>query len=196
MALSAVVAVPPFLFVWLIIHPFAHKWRELGAAKTYSIAIVMLIALMALIFLFREPLLRIRFGASRPLAILAVPFFLAAIYLGTRIVWRLRPAALLGLPEISAQHYPGRLVIEGIYAHLRHPRYVQVGLALAAIALFCNYLAGYVLFAAYFALIHLVVFFEERELKQRFGEKYERYCREVPRFIPRFPGRKRPTHEL
>ncbi len=98
---------------------------------------------------------------------------------------------LVGIPQLAPDPGAGKLVTTGIYAHLRHPRYVQVGLGLAAIALFANYLAVYLTLAAYFPLVYLVVLLEERELRERFGEEYERYSREVPRFVPRLRGRKR-----
>ena len=57
-------------------------------------------------------------------------------------------------------------------------------MALAA-ALFTNYLAIWVLAAAFVPGLLAVIHFEERELGRRFGEAYERYRREVPRLIPR-----------
>ena len=60
---------------------------------------------------------------------------------------------------------------------------------LAAIALAVNYLAVYLLLILYIPVIYLVVVLEERELRERFGIAYDRYCREVPRFIPRLRRR-------
>ena len=34
----------------------------------------------------------------------------------------------------------------------------------------------------------LIVLFEERELRDRFGEAYAEYARRVPRFVPRWRG--------
>jgi protein-S-isoprenylcysteine O-methyltransferase Ste14 len=39
--------------------------------------------------------------------------------------------------------------------------------------------------AAYLIQLGMQLYLEERELKVRFGEAYERYCRLVPRFVPR-----------
>ncbi|NIM24861.1 MAG: hypothetical protein GTO55_11605, partial [Armatimonadetes bacterium] len=46
-ALLAVVVFPPVLLVWLVIHPFTHRWRRLPAAATYSVVIAILVLLMA-----------------------------------------------------------------------------------------------------------------------------------------------------
>jgi protein-S-isoprenylcysteine O-methyltransferase Ste14 len=185
-ALGTIVTVPPFLSLWFIVHPFTRKWRRLGPTKTYLILISVLIPIMTVIFLFREVLLRIHFGVSRFLVILAVFFLLAMIYVGIRRARYLTPDIMFGLPQLSEHKYPGKLINEGIYAHIRNPRYLEVGLGLTSIALFCNYLATYVLLIAYIPIIYWVVILEERELKERFEREYEQYCRDVPRFIPRF----------
>ena len=57
---------------------------------------------------------------------------------------------------------------------------------MVAYALFCNYLATYLLVPAVAILIYLIVLLEERELRNRFGAEYEAYCARVPRFVPKF----------
>lgn len=94
------------------------------------------------------------------------------------------PRVLVGL-ELAPEHYPQGLITTGPYARLRHPRYVQVALALLGYALIANYLAAYLVFAAWLVVMYPLVLLEERELCQRFGEAYDAYCRQVPRFIPR-----------
>jgi hypothetical protein len=42
-----------------------------------------------------------------------------------------------------------------------------------------------ILLAAYLFQFMMQLYLEERELKARFGKAYVRYCRLVPRFIPR-----------
>jgi protein-S-isoprenylcysteine O-methyltransferase Ste14 len=190
LTLLLVVAAPPTILFWFLVHPFAEYWRRLGPAKAYPLLVAVVAATMVAIFRARGALLRIHFGVSAPLTLLAIIVFLIAFVLGLLRFKRLTPAVMLGLPELSPAESPGALVTEGIYAYIRHPRYVEVGLGLAALALFSSYLAAYVLALAYVPVIYLVVLLEERELRQRFGREYEDYCRRVPRFLPRI-GRRR-----
>lgn len=189
LALATVVAAPPLVLFWFLVHPFARQWRRLGPARAYPILAAIIVAMMVIISQFRGPLLRIHFGVSGPLTALGIALFLVSFVVGLLRAKHLTPAAVLGLPELSQSGPPGTLVTEGIYAHIRHPRYVQVGLGLAAVALFSNYLAVYVLVATHIPLIYLVVLLEERELRERFGREYEDYCRRVPRFLPRLGRR-------
>ena len=183
-ALLTVIAVPPFLLLWFMVHPLAPLWRRLGPACTYAAVGSIIAAITLAMYLIRAPLLRIRFGVRWPLVCLAVPCLLAGLYIGLRRFRLLTPSIMFGLPELSRERGPGRLLTEGIYSQMRHPRYVEVGLVLASMALFCNYLALYVLLVLYAPVIYVVVLLEERELSQRFGDEYQRYSREVPRFLP------------
>ncbi len=184
-ALAMIVTIPAFAPGWLLIHPFAQQWRKIGPFATYLIVSCIACAIMVGIYFIREPLLRIHFGVRTPLVILAALLLGVSIYIGVRRARRLSPSATLGLPEISRTRAPGKLITGGIYSHVRHPRYLEVGFSIAAIALFTNYLAVYLLLVFYIALIYLVVILEERELGRRFGTAYEEYCKEVPRFVPR-----------
>jgi protein-S-isoprenylcysteine O-methyltransferase Ste14 len=148
-----------------------------------------LVAFGTAIYGIREPLLRVRFGFSGPLSVVGVILLAIGFYIGIRRMPYLKISVMLGVPELSKQEGKGKLLTEGIYGVIRHPRYLEIGFSLAGIALFVNYLAVYILFIVYVPVIYIVVLLEERELRQRFGEEYDMYCRKVPRFIPKF-GRK------
>lgn len=188
-ALITVVCVPPAIFLWFLIHPFAFFWRRLGAAATYMVVIPILVAMGAVLYYFCGPLLSIHFEPRLSLVVIAVFFLAIGIYLGILRMRHLTISMLIGIPEISKEDQPGKLLTEGIYGHVRNPRYIEIGFGLAGIALIVNYLTVYILFILYIPLIYLVVILEEHELRKRFGAAYENYCKEVPRFVPRLRRR-------
>ena len=83
---------------------------------------------------------------------------------------------------------PEHLVIAGLYRFSRNPMYVAQVAYLLGLFLLRGDLA-LALYAAIFAVaIHTsVVRTEEPELRQRFGDEYVRYTREVPRWISIWP---------
>ena len=186
-ALITIMAVPAAGLVWFLVHPLVRWWRRVGPVATYLAVGAAVVATMWGIYLARGPLLTIRFGVRTPLVVVAGVVFGIGSYIRAQVRRQLPASVVLGLPEISAQDR-GRLVVEGVYSRVRHPRYVGVGLGVAAMALFANYLALYVLVLAYIPMIYVVALLEERELEARFGDAYREYCRKVPRFLPRVRG--------
>ena len=79
-----------------------------------------------------------------------------------------------------------RLVVGGIYRHVRNPMYLAVGSMIAGQALLLGQteLLGYLLGFAALSLgfVHL---YEEPTLRRQFGAEYDAYRRAVPRWIPR-----------
>ena len=82
---------------------------------------------------------------------------------------------------------PKKLVLEGPYRVVRNPMYwsvlfVMLGEALALRSLLLAEVA-----CVFFAIAALfVLVYEEPTLRNKFGAAYEAYCRQVPRWIPRF----------
>jgi protein-S-isoprenylcysteine O-methyltransferase Ste14 len=79
-----------------------------------------------------------------------------------------------------------RLVVGGLYRHVRNPMYLAVGATIAGQAL----LLGQPVLIAYDALFFAVVWafvalYEEPTLRARYGAEYEEYARNVPGWIPR-----------
>jgi protein-S-isoprenylcysteine O-methyltransferase Ste14 len=96
-------------------------------------------------------------------------------------------ATMIGIPELSpTAQLKGKLLKEGIYRMVRHPRYLSAGLAVIAVALFVDYMGVYILIFLLFPLGYPMLVFEERELIDRFGEEYRQYQQEVPRILPRW----------
>jgi protein-S-isoprenylcysteine O-methyltransferase Ste14 len=190
-ALVTVVTVPPSLLVWFIVHPLTPQWRKVGPLVTYLTVLAIVVPLMALVYRLRALLMRVHFGVGWPLIAGALVLFGCACCIAVLRRRRLTPAIMFGLPQLLGRACDGALITDGIYAHVRHPRYVEVALSLAAIALFTGYLTVYMVAALCVPVIYLVVLLEERELRERFGVEYEEYCRRVPRFVPRLRARRK-----
>lgn len=81
---------------------------------------------------------------------------------------------------------PSRLVTTGLFRFLRNPIIASEMLVLWGVALYVPS-AGIVIYAAAVTTAaHLVVIrIEEPVLRERFGESYAAYCRDVPRWLPR-----------
>jgi protein-S-isoprenylcysteine O-methyltransferase Ste14 len=107
--------------------------------------------------------------------------------LGTMGWSRLLLAAAMFPSDAGAEenHVPQRLVVKGPYRYVRNPIYVlDVGVIFGTALLTRNWWLV-ILTVAYVIQLRTQVYAEERELKARFGATYDRYCRQVPRFIPR-----------
>lgn len=184
-ALFVVIGFPPALLFWLLVHPFARRWRRLGPALSLAVLYAALVAAIFGLFLARDRLVAGDLGGSAFSAALGVVCFSASIALFRGVRRALPLRVQMGIPELTETTADDRLLTEGIYARMRHPRYVQLWLALLAWALFANYASAYLVALAALPLLWVVVELEERELRQRFGPAYDEYCRRVPRFIPR-----------
>jgi protein-S-isoprenylcysteine O-methyltransferase Ste14 len=86
---------------------------------------------------------------------------------------------------------PKVLVVQGLYKYTRNPMYVSVLTVLAGECVlfesrsFLEYAAAVAVGFYLFVLIY-----EEPALRRTMGAAYEQYCREVPRWIPRFAPRR------
>lgn len=78
------------------------------------------------------------------------------------------------------------LVVSGLHRFVRNPMYIGVGLVVAGQA----WLFHSIHIAVYLAIVWVIVtlfvrFYEEPTLRRQFGEEYDRYRAQVPRWIPR-----------
>jgi protein-S-isoprenylcysteine O-methyltransferase Ste14 len=91
-----------------------------------------------------------------------------------------------GLDELEPDRHCQELVTSGIRARVRHPIYLGhlcevLGWCVGTGLLGLYVLAGFALVTGFF-----MIRVEDRELEQRFGERYHVYRRNVPAVIPRF----------
>lgn len=187
-----VVAVPPAILFWLLIHPWATFWRRLGPVVTYSLAGIAYAVVALLLYGLRDTLLGRDLGTRWPLVACGGALYALTVWLDALCRKHLKTTALLGAPEVSERAYPGHLFRDGIYGVVRHPRYVGVILGTLALALVANYVGVYLVLSVCLLGLYPVILLEERELVHRFGRDYEEYRLQVPAMIPRLPRRRTP----
>ena len=185
--IGSLIVLPPGLLFWLVIHPWARWWRRLGLIRTYLIVVPVSVAFGALLFRFREPLLGTNLGTNWSLVAVALVLYGGVTWLEFQYWRHLSIATLVGITELSPSgQQKDRLLQEGIYGVVRHPRYLSAGVSVIANALFINYAGLYILVLLLVPMGYLIIVLEERELIERFGEEYRKYQRGVPRLIPRW----------
>jgi protein-S-isoprenylcysteine O-methyltransferase Ste14 len=181
----------------LVAYPLLERWRTWlrtrGVWAWYLIEVGGLWIGTAVVFALLAPWwLGWDWNAAWPLRAPGGLVLLFSAGVGVWAVWRMGWArilfaAALFLPGAGAEEnrVPQRLVVEGPYRYVRNPLYdTDVGVILGTALLSGKWFVVAVL-AAYLVQLGMQLYLEERELKTRFGEAYERYCRLVPRFVPR-----------
>jgi protein-S-isoprenylcysteine O-methyltransferase Ste14 len=174
--------------------PFWRGWtRRRGLISWYLIEVGGLWGATMIVLIVLSPWwLRWSWSGTSSLQVLGWVLFVGSVGAGTWAVakmgWaRLLLAGALFPPQAGAEKdtVPQRLVVEGPYRYVRNPLYEgDFCLIVGAALLTCSW--ALVLVAALdLALLAFQLPFEERELRERFGVRYRRYCELVPRFIPR-----------
>lgn len=177
-------ALPPGVFLWFVIHPLARYWRRFGAIWTYVVLSPMVVGWMCFAFVTRNSLLGRDLGTHFWLLAPAAFSLLGGIVIARKRRRHLTNKVVAGLPELSPDTHERKLITSGIYSRIRHPRYVELLLGTSAYAFFSNHVGVYVAAALAFPALFLVVVIEEKELRERFGTEYDEYCTRVPRFLP------------
>ena len=187
-ALIMVVSLPPGVSFWYVAHGYVTHWRRAGLWVTYTVLCVAMFLVMYGLYLARGFLLSVEFGWAPWLLVPVVVFYTPAIVLEIKCRKYLSLTMLVGVPELAADYGEQKLLQEGVYARIRHPRYLGITLGTVAFAFFTNYLAVYALIPLVWVGVYLITLLEERELVERFGDAYRDYQSRVPRLIPRLRG--------
>jgi protein-S-isoprenylcysteine O-methyltransferase Ste14 len=185
-ALLVLIGVPGAFVFWFSLHPFVKFWRKAGVRWTYIFHVALLFGVGAIVFRLRDFLLAREFGTQPVFIAAALAVYAVAFSVAFERRKGLSRQQLVGLPELAPERADNRLITEGIYARVRHPRYLELLLVLLGHALLTNYLAVYLALAVCLAGFPLLIWMEEKELRQRFGKDHQLYCDRVPRLIPKF----------
>ena len=102
------------------------------------------------------------------------------------LTWCIWDFGRIGRGTLSPADEPRFVVRSGLYRLVRNPMYVSVLTVLTGQVIFFGS-PWLIVWAGVFAtwFVSMTVLFEEPRLKRRFGESYERYLIEVPRWLPR-----------
>jgi protein-S-isoprenylcysteine O-methyltransferase Ste14 len=121
--------------------------------------------------------------AAWPLVIVGVLLIVLGLAL---VTWTVALFATVGRGTLAPWDPTSRLVVRGPYRHVRNPMISGVlAILLGEAALFGSvplllwFAAAFALNAVYFPLV------EEPGLRRRFGEEYDAYRANVPRWLPR-----------
>ena len=170
----------PIPLYWFVVHPQVRFWRSHSKAAYITGLVCSWPPVTAAIVVYRRQLFRTGWPP-----IVALVAGLALIIVEGWMFWRvhrdLGTARLVGKTELSGA---GEIARGGIYARIRHPRYTGSFLAILGACLLAGTRTMWIVAGVWLALTLLAISFEERELRARFGARYEEYCRRVPRFIP------------
>jgi protein-S-isoprenylcysteine O-methyltransferase Ste14 len=173
---------------WLMIHPFAERWRARHLSYQRSPYLVLLpawVAMWVVVAVATRPwrdVLLYRTGWAWGAAAL---LFACGLYIYSRSGRNFSAQQLGGLPEVHGANRDQRLVTDGIRSRVRHPVYLahlcemlawSVGTGLAV----CWALTGFAVAAG-----AVMIRTEDAELEKRFGDSYRAYRNSVPAVLPR-----------
>jgi protein-S-isoprenylcysteine O-methyltransferase Ste14 len=133
--------------------------------------------------LFIEPDISIKnvFAFAIGLAIIVAGLFVMVLMISAFI--------RIGKGTLAPWSPTKKLVVYGIYRHVRNPMIMSVMTVLLGEALAILSLNILVWALAFFAINHLwFLVFEEPDLEDRFGNEYRQYKAAVPRWIPKWKG--------
>src|SRR5215208_299018 len=185
------------IVIALVTYPMLSSWRgwlkRRGLMAWYLIEVGGLWGATILVLVLLSPWwLRWSWSGTSSLQVLGWVLFVGSVMAGTWAVakmgWaRLLLAGALFPPGIGAEknRVPQRLVVEGPYRYVRNPLYEGDCCLILGAALLTRSWALMLVAALYLVQLALQLPLEERELGERFGVPYHRYCALVPRFVPR-----------
>ena len=170
----------PVPIYWLIFHGGIRFWRGRGRAA-YGVAVGCAWGAGGwMLYHFRAQLFT---GADGPLwAILAGVILMGAdVAILVAVETQLGRRRLVGQAELAGD---GELAVRGLYARVRHPRYLGMMLGVLGVCLVAGSRALWMVAALWWIATLVIIRLEERELRSRFGAAYAAYAKRVPSLLP------------
>jgi len=158
-------------------------WRQLLAVVALPFVVAVVVPALAV----SVGKVSVGWGLPGVLVVLPVAVGGTLVLAGLALVaWTVRLFSRVGHGTLAPWDPTTRLVARGPYRHVRNPMISGVGAVLLGEAVLLGSPALFAWFAA-FAAVNAVYMplVEEPGLRRRFGEEYDRYRAEVPRWLPR-----------
>lgn len=168
---------------WFMVHPRAHRWREMERSPfrlLVPVWIAMWFGVGAITGHWRSVALYSTLWSWIPAAAL----FAIGVYLYFRSGVHFSWAQLGGLPEVRANHREDRLITTGIRARVRHPVYLAHLCEMLAWSIGTGLVMCWGLTAFAIATGAVMIRMEDAELQRRFGTDFLRYRSIVPAIFP------------
>jgi protein-S-isoprenylcysteine O-methyltransferase Ste14 len=170
-------------FFWFVFHPAIGYWRRLGN-RAFWVALPVWLIFAAGIIIARHELFGRRLERNALTWAAGGALFIAASWLDRQTRHALGWRRLVGLTELSPDHRLCGVIQTGVYARIRHPRYLLYMLMILSMAFLTGALAIFLLAFLNVLVYQILAPLEERKLLDQYGPQYEDYRRSVPRFVP------------
>jgi protein-S-isoprenylcysteine O-methyltransferase Ste14 len=169
---------------WLMIHPFAERWRS-QRRSPYQVLVPLWIAMWIVMALLTRPWHRFAIYQTLWSWAPAIPLFVTGIFLYSKSGKHFTAQQLGGLPEVHGANRDQRLVTEGIRSRVRHPVYLAHLCEMLAWSIGTGLVVCWGLTAFAILTGTMMIHMEDAELEQRFGDSFRAYRRNVPAVLPR-----------
>jgi protein-S-isoprenylcysteine O-methyltransferase Ste14 len=181
LACVAYSTIPAF---WLMIHPFAGRWRACPRSP-YLLLLPAWMTMWVVVALATGRWRGILLYRSQWGWLAAAVLFLCGLYLHSQSGKNFSAKQLGGVPEIHRGNPGQRLVTEGIRSRVRHPVYLahlceMLGWSVGTGLAICWGLTAFAVVTG-----AVMIRMEDTELEKRFGDAFRVYRGSVPAVLPR-----------
>jgi protein-S-isoprenylcysteine O-methyltransferase Ste14 len=179
----------PVPFYWLVLHGGVEFWRKRARAGYLCAVLIAWGIGDSLLFhfraqLFRNPLIASNTRSSAPpvwAIVVGLLLIAADAILLTTVEIELGGHRLVGHAELTGK---GEMTAKSLYAWVRHPRYLGMILAVFGACLLGGSAQLWIAATLWLLVALAAIWFEERELRLRFGPAYIAYSQRVPALLP------------
>ena len=181
LACVAYSTIPAF---WLMIHPFAQKWRALRHSP-YLVLLPAWMAMWAAVAFVTHPWRTVLLYHTHWSWIAGLVVFTTGLSIHSQSLKNFSAKQLGGVPELQSANRDQRLITTGIRSRVRHPVYLaylceMLGLSVGTGLAVCWGLTAFAVVSG-----AVMIRMEDAELEERFGEEYRNYEGNVPAILPK-----------